>query len=220
MKKIKLFLADDHAILRDGLKSIIENNTDYEIVGESGNGREALNQIEKIKPDIAILDISMPGMTGIEITRQLKKYHPQIKIIILSRHDNFNYIKKLLDYGVNGYIVKEYASHDLLNAIDEILKGNIYLSPKITSILVSNFTSKTKSRQTKVFENQFDILSDREKEILKLIAEGNSSQEISNSLFISPETVKVHRTNIMKKLNIHKSTHLVTFAIKNGLVEI
>ncbi|PKL39528.1 MAG: DNA-binding response regulator [Spirochaetae bacterium HGW-Spirochaetae-1] len=222
MKKKKIFLADDHSILRDGLKLILNAEEDFEIVGESGDGREALEMIEKKKPDIVVLDISMPAMSGIEIARHLRRFVPGTKILILSRHDKEEYVKQLLQYGVHGYILKDDASDELIKAIREIFKGNIYLSPRIASNLITEFImTGVPPRSEKTGDtSSFDILSPREREILKLIAEGGNSREIGTVLRISPQTVKTHRVNIMKKLNIHKVNDLVAYAIKNGFVEV
>jgi DNA-binding NarL/FixJ family response regulator len=219
MNKTKIFLADDHAILREGLRYILGSVTGYEVVGESGDGREALAMIEKLKPDIAIIDISMPGMTGVEIARQVKKYTRTVRIIILSRHDNEEYVNELLKLGVNGYVLKDNAGDDLLRAVAEVSNGNIYLSPRITRKIVTDYLSPGVREASGRPDSQFTTLSTREREILKLIAEGRSNAEIASTLWISDKTVKVHRSNIMKKLDIHKVADLVKYAVKSGLVE-
>jgi len=211
MKKCKIFLADDHGILREGVKMILSASSNCEVVGESDDGKDALDQIEKIKPDIAILDISIPSMTGIEVARHLKKSNPAIKIIILSRHDNEEYIKQLLKYNINGFVLKDEAGEDLIKCIDSVMQGKTYLSPRLESQL-SDLSTSTK-------ENPFVSLTNREREILKLIAEGKSSEEISKILDISSRTVKVHRANMMKKLDVHKVADMVKYAIKNGMIE-
>ncbi|TAL35031.1 MAG: response regulator transcription factor [Spirochaetes bacterium] len=217
MKKIKLFLADDHAIMREGLGYILSGIPGYEIVGESGDGREAYEMIERTKPDVAILDISMPSMTGIEVARRLLKYCPGVKIIMLSRHDNEEYVRELLDHGVHGYVLKDSAGDDLLRAISEVLRGNVYLSPRLIAGVLPG-RAGTPPRRADA-DAPGVILSNREREILKLIAEGKSGAQIASTLFLSENTVKVHRANIMKKLDIHKSVDLAKYAIKYGLVE-
>lgn len=219
MNKTRIFLADDHAILREGLRYILGSVPGYEVTGESGDGREALGMIEKLKPDIAIIDISMPGMTGIEISRQIKKYVPETRVIILSRHDNEEYVSELLRLGVNGYVLKDNAGDDLLRAVAEVAKGNIYLSPRITRKIVTDYIAPGLREGAGRQDSQFTALSIREREILKLVAEGRSNAEIASTLWISDKTVKVHRSNIMKKLDIHKVADLVKYAVKNGLVE-
>lgn len=218
--EVKLFLADDHTIFREGLKLIIEDVPNYSVTGEAGDGKEALDLIEKLKPDIAVLDISMPTMSGIDVVRYLKRYAPEIKIIILSRHDNEEYVKELLKAGVNGYVLKDDAGDDLLRAIEAVVKNNIYLSPGVATKVVSDYVSMEKTAACSGGEGQFELLTGREREILKLIAEGKSGLEIAECLRISPRTAKVHRANIMKKLDVHKSSELVIYAIKNNMIEI
>jgi DNA-binding NarL/FixJ family response regulator len=219
MNKVRIFLADDHPVLLEGLKYIIKSNPDYEIIGESGDGKEALDKIEKLKPDIALLDISMPTMTGIEVARQIRKYSSKTRIIIFSRYDNEEYINQVMKYGVKAYILKDDVSEDILKAIREVLKGNIFMSSSISTKIFSDFYLIQKHSLTKKKKSIFDILSNREIEILKLITEGKPTAKIAATLRISDNTVKAHRANIMKKLNIHKVTDLVKYAIKSGLVE-
>ncbi len=219
MNKIRILLADDHAILRDGLRYILNTTPDYEIVAEAGDGKEAIDKIEKIKPDIAILDISLPTLTGLEIARQVRKYFSGVKVIILSRHDNEEYVNQAIKYGVNGYILKDDASDDLLKAISETMKGNVYLSPRIITRMVGEYARGRGSGAAPEGDSVFETLSDREREILKLVAEGKTNIQISAALRISCKTVKVHRANIMQKLHVHKVTDLVKYAIKCGLVE-
>ena len=220
MKKIKIFLADDHTILRDGLKYILSENESCEIIGEAGNGREALDQIYKLKPDIAILDISMPVLSGLEATRQIRKYDKEIKIIILTRHDNEEYVKQAIKNGANGFLLKENAGDDLLKAVKDVMSGNLYLSPKLlTSLVLTGILLPDKPVfNEKIIET--NPLSNREKEILKLVAEGKSSNDIALILRISPKTVKVHRLKIMNKLDIHNITELVKYAIKSDMIDI
>jgi DNA-binding NarL/FixJ family response regulator len=219
MKRIRIFIADDHAILREGLVYFLQKIPQYEVVGESADGRDALERIEQLKPDIAILDISMPSMTGVEVTRQLKKYHPEIKVIILSQHDNEEYIRQALKSGVLGYLLKENSGKDLLRAVEEVMKNNVFLSPGIAKKVVTGFSDEHGFTHESGDSHPFNELSPRELEILKLIAEGKSNIQIGSMLFISDKTVNVHRANIMKKLNIHKIADLVKYAFKNGLVE-
>jgi len=218
--EVTLFLADDHTIFREGLKLIIEDVPHYRVIGEAGDGKEALDSMEKLRPDVAILDISMPAMSGIEVVRYLRKYVPDIKIIILSRHDNEEYVKELLKSGVNGYVLKDDAGEDLLRAIDAVMKNTVFLSPGVATKIVSDYVTLEKNFQDESDNSLFKLLTGREREILKLIAEGMSGSEIADFLRISPRTVKVHRTNIMKKLNVHKSSELVIYAVKNNIIEI
>lgn len=221
MKDLTVYLADDHAILREGLKHILEGAGYLKIVGEAGDGQQAILEIEQMNPDLVILDISLPKMTGIEMSRRLRKYRPDIKILILSRHDNEEYIEQLLKIGIHAYVLKDDAGDDLLRAIEAISRNQTYLSSGITARVVAGFASDATDKMETNDDSSriFDVLTNREREILKLIAEGHSTEQIAKSLWISPSTVKVHRQNIMKKLDLHKVADLVKYAIRAGLVE-
>ncbi|HPC41468.1 MAG TPA: response regulator transcription factor, partial [Spirochaetota bacterium] len=199
MADVTIYLVDDHAVLRDGLKVILGAVPGYRVVGEAGDGKTAIEEIERIKPMVVILDISLPVMTGIDVARQLKKYHPEIRIIILSQHGNEEYVNKLLGFGVEGYLFKESASQYLVQAIDEVSRGNIHLDPNITRMLVDGMTGvRPTAKEPK--NGVLPALSEREKEVLKLIAEGYTGKEIGAMLRISEQTVKVHRANIVRKI--------------------
>jgi DNA-binding NarL/FixJ family response regulator len=215
MKK-KVYIADDHAILREGLRHILQSGQKCEVVGESGDGQTALDEIGRLKPDVIILDISMPGLTGVEVARKVKKYYPDIKIIILSRHDSEEYIQELVRIGINGYVLKDEAGSDLLKAVESLDKNEIYLSPRITSKIMYAGLHKPAADES---ENLFTQLTGREREILQLIAEGKSGEETAKILCISSSTVKVHRQNLMKKLGAHKAADLVKYAVRMGLIE-
>jgi len=220
VKKIRIFIADDHAILRDGLKYILCENESCEIIGESSDGHDAVEQIYKLKPDIAILDISMPALTGLEAARLIRKYNKEIKIIILTRHDNEEYVRQAIKNGANAFILKENAGDDLLKAVKDVMNGNLYLSPKLlTSMVETGILLPAKPEENITTEDK-SSLTNREKEILKLVAEGKSSNDIASILRISPKTVKVHRLRIMNKLDIHNITDLVKYAIKSDMIDI
>lgn len=220
MKKTTIFLADDHAILRDGLKYILSAVPEFEIAGESGDGKDALMMIERLKPDIVVLDISLPTMSGVDVARQLGKYVPETKVIVLSRHDNEEYVQQLLALGVSGYILKDGAGDDLILAIHEVMQGNIYLSPRITKKVIADLMVSRVPGMGRQQGASLPQLSNREKEVLKLIAEGKAGDEIASILRIAANTVKVHRMKIMQKLDVHNTVELVKYAIKNGLIEI
>ncbi len=220
MDSIKIFLADDHAIMREGLTLILGNEPDFEIVGESGDGMETCEMVEKVKPDVLILDISMPTISGIEAARRLKKYIPETKILVLSRHDNETYVNQLLECGISGYMLKDDVGDDLIRAVRAVFEGKIYLSPAITTGFVLNYLSLKKNISGNERKTADDPLTPREREVLKLIAEGNDNARIGLILRISTKTVKSHRLNIMKKLDIHKVNDLVLYAVRNGFVEI
>lgn len=215
MSKYKIYLVDDHSILREGLKHILSTRDDLEVIGEAGDGRKALEEIDKLNPDLVLLDISLPSMSGVEIARDLRKYSPEVSILILSRHDNEEYVEQLLKTGINGYVLKDDAGEDLLRAVDAIRKGETYLSSRITSKLMAGFSHKKEDGHQSIFQT----LTPREREVLQLIAEGLSTEQIAAQLRISPRTAKVHRQNIMKKLDLHKVADLVKYAIRSGLVE-
>jgi DNA-binding NarL/FixJ family response regulator len=212
---IKIIIADDHTIVREGLKSLIDSmGRDIEIIGEASNGNEVLEMAEKTPADVYVLDISMPILNGIEATDRLIRMNPNNKIIMLSRHDNKELVKKALNFGARGYILKSNTGEELVNAIKEVSKGKTFLSPKISAFMVDKFLGKKHQYEKK--KKSVD-LTRREREILQLIAEGFSNKEIAEKLNISFSTVHVHRSNIMEKLNIHKQAGLIRYAINEGI---
>jgi DNA-binding NarL/FixJ family response regulator len=219
IKKIKIYLVDDHAMVRDGLKYILSSDEQFDVVGDCGDGRIAQDEIDRLGPDVVILDISMPSITGLETARQIRRYNKIIKIIILSRHNNEEYVREALKIPVNGYILKDNAGDDLIRAVRDVLKNNIYLSPEIMTSLINQIFIPSQAAYNIQEKGIYDTLSNREKEVIKLVAEGKSGSEIASLLRISQKTVKVHRLNIMNKLNIHNTADIVKYAVRNGLVE-
>ncbi|MCB1304292.1 MAG: response regulator transcription factor [Leptospiraceae bacterium] len=229
--KLKVYLADDHRILREGLKLILAESDGFEVAGEAGDGRTAWEELDREPPDVAVLDISIPGLSGIEIARRLKRYHPEVRVVFLSRHDDEEYIDQMLDMGVEGYVLKDDAGEDLLRSLEAVVAGQHFLSPRINSRLIHRVKSLAgapggasvdggaPAENENDKHSLYQVLSPREREILKLIAEGTSRDEIAQKLHIAPTTVKVHRQNIMRKLEMHSGTELVKFAIRSGLVE-
>lgn len=220
MNKTKIFLTDDHAILRDGLKSILTIVPDYEVIGESSDGETTLKELGKLCPDILILDISLPTISGVEVCRRVRKDFPEIKIIILTRHDNEIYIKQLLKLGISGYVLKNNAATDLKRAIEASKKGHLFLSPEITTHIVIGYKQKKNNNNSSSEISILKNLTNQEETVLKLITEGKANNDIAKLLFISPATVKKHRRNIMKKLDIHNVVDLLIYAIKSGIREI
>lgn len=212
---LSVIIVENHTILRQGLKRLLEDRG-YEIVGETDNGREGVEMVEEKLPDVVVMDISMPKLGGIEATRQIKKRHPEIIVIMLTIHMDETYVYRALEAGANGYLVKEQAADGLIKAINAALEGDIYLSPDLPGDILDNYR-KMVSKGKKV--KDFSRLTDREREILKLIAEGNTSREIAESLFISVKTVENHRANIKNKIDIHDTAGLVRYALKIGLIE-
>ena len=216
MGKIKVLVADDHTILRQGIKALLDNQEGIEVIGEAKDGREALAIIEETLPDVILMDIAMPGLNGLEATRRIKKKFPRMKVLVLTMYTNEEYIFQILNAGANGYLVKETAFQDLISAIKAVYKNEAFMSPSISKKVINSYIKKAQDDEEKTCE----ILTTREREILQLIAEGNSSKKIAELLFISPKTVETHRTHIMDKLNIHNRTGLIKYAIRKGMVDV
>lgn len=215
-RTITVFLADDHTIVRQGLAKLLEVEPHFKVVGEAENGRQAVSMVEALKPEIVIMDISMPLLNGIEATRLIKKICPQTKVIILSMHTHDRYIDELINLGVSGYLLKDSTGADIIQAISAAVKGDTYLSPSISRRVIEDYLYlKKKSPQ----EDLYGKLSNREREVFQMIAEGHSTKEISDILFISPSTVKTHRANIMEKLQFVNISQLIQFAIHLGIVD-
>ena len=215
---ITILLADDHTIVRQGLAKLLEGEPGLKIAGEAENGREAISKAEDLKPDIVIMDIAMPILNGIEASRQIKKTCPHAKIIILSMHSHDRYISELFKLGVSGYLLKDSTGKDIIKAIHAALKGDTYLSPSISRRVIEDYVSLKRKKSYK--EDLYGKLSNREREVFQMIAEGHSTREISEILCVSPSTVKTHRSNIMEKLQMDNLSQLIQFAISLGLVEI
>lgn len=206
----RILLADDHAMLREGLKSLLVERDDFEVVGEASDGLEAIEKAEQLTPDLAILDISLPRMDGIQVIRRLLELSEPPDIIILSMHTERHYIREALRAGARGYVLKEAAARDLQLAVDIVRQGNVYLTPSIASIMAEDL----------VGERTGQALSNREVEVLCEIASGKSTQEIAQILNLSPKTVETHRRNLMEKLEIRSVAELTRYAIRNGLVSL
>jgi len=214
---IEIVLVDDHSIVRQGLNAIISREKDIRVIGEAENGRDAVKLVKDKEPDIAILDISMPILNGLEASRQIRKISPKTKIIILSMHDNHAFIDEVLNLGARAYVLKESAADEVVIAINEVYRGRIFLSPKISTFVVKGYINRDeKTEKQKPTVN----LTPREKEILQLIAEGHLNKEIAEQLNLSLKTVLAHRNNMMQKLNIHKQADLVRYAIKEGIAHL
>jgi DNA-binding NarL/FixJ family response regulator len=215
MRKIRIFIADDHPVFRNGIKSVLSGCADYDVVGEADNGNTALKAISVMKPDIAILDITMPDLDGIAVTRRVAEEVPGTRVIILSMHADLNHPIEAFRAGALGYVLKDSDPGELLKAVERVSSGGKYASPAVTEELLNDFVDVIKKEQS---NDPFDTLSGREKEILKHIADGSTSKEIAGKLFISLATVKSHRNNIMKKLKVNDMASLIKTAIKKGIV--
>jgi two-component system response regulator NreC len=207
---IRVVLADDHQLVRQGLKALLEREG-FQVAGEASDGQEALRLVPNVCPDVAIFDISMPILNGLDAARELKKSSPRTKTILLTQHDEDQYVTEALRAGVRGYVLKKQAATDLVYAIQQVCRGEIYLSPSISRTVVEAFLSKTALPT--------DPLTSRERQILQLIGEGKSSKEIAALLGISIKTAESHRTRLMRKLDIHELASLVRYAIRRGLVQ-
>lgn len=216
MKKYHILLADDHAMFRQGIKRIIEESDNLKIVGEVGDGLELLEFLKNRSVDMVILDISMPNMRGIEATREAKVIRPDIKVLILTIHKNTEYVQHSIKAGADGYLIKEDSDTELLTAINKVLQGERYISHDLSLELADNFLRKGR----KGAKHPFDRLTIREREVLKLIAEGKSSKDVAGLLFISPRTAEHHRANIRKKLGIQSTADLTKYALKKGYTSI
>lgn len=210
--EIKIVLIDDHKLLRAGLKNIIEQKSNMLVIGEASDGREAIKIVDKLLPDVIVIDIAMPGLNGIEAARQIHKNHPEIKIIGLSMHSGKQFIQGMFKAGAYGYLLKDGDSDELITAILTVIKNRRYLSKDINQQFLELFNNG------KIIEKA--VLSSREKEVLQLIAEGKSSKEIGKILFLSPKTIDVHRNNIMKKIELFTIPELTKYAIQKGLTTI
>ena len=214
--KKRVLVAEDHQMLREGLKAILANRDDLEIVGEAVDGLEALRKVKRLKPDLMLLDLSMPRMNGLSVLLDAKSYLPEIKILVLTIHQSEPYVMETFEAGADGYCSKNDSRDELLVAIDSVLKGKIYLSPLIAGDVLHGFLAK---REKDKDRSDWDTVTQREKEILKLLAEGYTNSQIADMLYISVKTVEKHRSNIMAKLDLHNVAHLTTLAIEKGLVE-
>jgi two-component system response regulator NreC len=206
----RVFLADDHALIRQGLKALLEKQG-FQIVSEASDGQETIRSVEKTQPDVAIIDISMPILNGVDAARELKKSSPRVKVILLTQHDEDQYVTESLRAGVRGYVLKSQAAEDLVHAIQEVCRGSVYLSPSISRAVVDAYLSKAYVSA--------DPLSGRERQVLQLVGEGKSTKEIAVHLGISVKTAESHRSRLMKKLDVHETASLVRYAIRRGLIQ-
>ncbi|HZY45120.1 MAG TPA: response regulator transcription factor [Anaerolineae bacterium] len=213
---IKILLVDDHAVVRSGLRMLLENETDVEIVGEAATGREALALVDRLKPDMVIMDIGLPDITGIEATQKIKQTSPQVAVVALTIHEDEEYFFKMLQAGANGYVPKRAAPEELLTAIRIAAAGGVYLYPSLAKLLVRDYLSSDHDASKK---DALGELTDREREVLTHLADGADTQSIAEALSISPKTVARHRDNIMNKLNLHSRTELVKYAIRKGIIQ-
>ena len=215
-KPYRIIITEDHTILRQGLRVLLSSDPDFKIVGEAEDGRESVRLAEALSPDLILMDLSMPKMTGIEAISEIKKRSTDIKIVVLTVHGGEEYVLSALEAGADGYVLKDANRDELTTAIRKVLEGKRYLSPDISGKVIEGYLEgKTALRK----KTSWDTLTPREREILKLIAEGYKNREMAEALFISPKTVQKHRANLMEKLNLHNAVALTVFAIEKGIID-
>lgn len=221
-KKIGIFLVDDHQIVRDGIKALLQDAPEIAISGEASNGKELLERLSSTETDIILMDISIPDISGIELTKQVIKNHPDIKVLILSMYIQEDFIVNAIAAGAKGYLPKNTTRHELLNAITKIYEGNEYYSDAISKIILENYISNVRKPKElePVNDKEDDVLSSREKQILQMVVEGQSNQEIADKLFISIRTVESHKNHIMQKLGIKSTVDLIKYALRNNIAGI
>lgn len=211
MRRIRVLLADDHALVRRGFRMILSAQPDFEIIGEAGNGREALQLALQLKPDVVVMDVAMPELNGIEATRRISEALPHTRVLALSMHKDAVYVREILRAGARGYLLKDSSDTDLLSAVRAVANGDGYLSPGVSEAVLSDYRRHV--------TDPLDLLTSREREVLQMIAEGKTNKEIAAALNLSIYTVDAHRGRIMEKLNLHSAGELVRFAIRKGLID-
>src|ERR1700746_1432155 len=215
MKKIRILLADDHNLIRGGLRLVIEQQAGLIVVGEAGDGRQAVALAASLKPDVAVLDIGMPNLNGIEAARQITEEEPRTAVVILSMHKDETYILRALKSGARGYLLKDSAESDLVRAIRSVREGKSFFSPAVSKVLLEDYVRKL---QRTGGEDSYDLLTPREREVLQLVAEGKSNKETANILHLSVYTVETHRANIMEKLKLRSIPELILYAVRKGII--
>jgi DNA-binding NarL/FixJ family response regulator len=219
VQKKTILIVDDHGLFRDGLRAIIERDATFEVVGEAGNAGDALKIVQEVKPDVALIDISLPDQSGIELTRDVLKFSPKTRIIIVSMHSKIDYIVGAFRAGATGYVVKESASENLIQGIKTVLIGDFFMDTSVSQKVVKKLAGLQK-KEIKVPDAAYDTLTPREQEVMALVAEGRSTNEIGEMLFISPKTVENHRSSIMRKLDLHNTIDIARYAAKLGIIDI
>jgi two-component system response regulator NreC len=215
MGRVRILLADDHTVVRQGLRKLLEERPDWEVIAEAGDGREAVRLAEQQKPDVAILDVAMPLLNGIEATRQITKRVPSTRVLVLSMHADEAYVTQILQAGATGYLLKDSADVDLLKAVGEAAQGRSFLSPAIARVMLDDYVRQLADKGV---TDRYESLSEREREIFQLIAEAKTNKEIAALLNVSPSTVETHRAHIMEKLDLHSAAEIVLYAVRRGVI--
>jgi two-component system response regulator NreC len=217
MSRIRILLVDDHTLFRQGVKTLLASETDMEVVGEAADGTAATERAAELKPDVVLLDIGMPGPSSFETTRQIKRNRPETKVLFLTMYDDEDYLLEGMEVGANGYVLKDSPALQLVAAVRDVYRGGSYLSPRMLSQLVNDFRTRVKTTDR---TPRFASLTPREKEVLKMLAEGNSVKEVATQLNLSVKTVEAHKFNLMRKLDIHNKAHLVQYAIQKKVIKL
>lgn len=215
MARLRILLADDHTVVRQGLRKILEDRPEWDVIGEAGDGREAVRLAEELTPDVAIIDIAMPLLNGIEATRQIVKRSPTTRILVLTMHADEAYVHQILQAGATGYLLKDSADVDLVQAVSAVSKGKSFFSPAVARLMLDDYV---RTLAEKGATDRYEMLSEREREIFQLIAEGKANKEMAALLSISPSTVETHRARIMEKLDLHSAAEIVLYAVRRGVI--
>ncbi|MEP6715942.1 MAG: response regulator transcription factor [Terriglobia bacterium] len=212
----RILLVDDHGIVRQGLRAVLARDASLEVVGESADGREAVRLADALQPDVVIMDISMPQLNGIEAAKQILRANSRVKVIVLSMHSDETYLIRALNAGVTGFLLKESAEVDLVRAVLAVAQGKPFFSPAVTSALLEDYMRYMQQRN---LQDSYELLTDREKEVLQLLAEGKTNKEVSAVLEVSPNTIDTHRTNLMQKLGLHNTAEVVLYAVRKKIIQ-
>lgn len=215
MKKLRILLADDHVVMRTGLRALLERQTNLEVVGESENGRDTVAQVAALKPDVVVMDVAMPILNGIEATKLIVTQNPATAVVILSMHADESYVMRALKAGARGYLLKDSAPADLIGAIQAVSRDKSFFSPKVSRILAEDYVRILKQKGG---VDSYDLLTSREREILQLLAEGKANKEMAAVLNVSPYTVETHRKHILEKLNLHNPAELILYPVRKGII--
>jgi len=215
MSQIRIVVADDHTVMRAGIRLVLERQPDLHVVGEASDGRETVNAVERLHPDVVVMDIAMPNLNGIEATRQILANGVAVSIVVLSMHSDEEYVLRALKAGARGYLLKESAEADLIAAVRAVIDGKSFFSPAVSRLLVEDYVRQLQDRD---IEDSYELLTTRERETLQLVAEGKSNKDIANLLNLSVYTVETHRSNIMEKLNLHGVPELILYAVRKGVI--
>jgi len=218
-KRKTVLIVDDHPLFREGLKSLLARHSSFEVIGEAGNGKDGLKKAKKLMPDLVVMDISLPDQSGIEVTSKIRSLSPETRVIVLSMHAKVDYITEAFRQGATGYVVKESATEKLMECLEIVSKGEYFVDSSLSHKVVKSLV-ELDAREKKITDAGYNTLTPREQQVMRLLAEGHSTKQIAENLFISPKTVENHRSNIMSKLEVHSTMELVRYAARLGLIDV